>query len=71
MYVCICNAVTDKQIRAAAESGVRDLYQLQNTLGVATLCGSCKDQATAILGRYRSPDAMASPAMYHPTLAGA
>jgi len=33
MYVCICNAVTDKQIRQAARSGVEDLWGLQRELG--------------------------------------
>ena len=43
MYVCICNAITDKQIRTAAASGVKDLHGLQAKLGVATGCGSCGD----------------------------
>lgn len=49
MYVCICNAITDKQIRKAAESGVRDLWQLQRELGVASNCGKCKETAIEIL----------------------
>ncbi len=53
MYVCICNAITDKQIRAAAESGVRDLWQLQAELGVASNCGSCKEHASEILRESR------------------
>ena len=43
MYVCICNAITDKQIRQAAESGVRDLWQLQSELGVASGCGDARN----------------------------
>ena len=53
MYVCVCNAITDKQIRKAAESGVRDLWALQAELGVATNCGSCKEVASEILAEYR------------------
>lgn len=49
MYVCICHAITDKQIRHAAQAGVRDLWQLQRELGVASSCGSCKEQAVTIL----------------------
>jgi bacterioferritin-associated ferredoxin len=48
MYVCICNAITDTQIRKAAESGVRDLWQLQRELGVASNCGKCKETANKI-----------------------
>jgi len=49
MYICICNAVTDKQIRRAAESGVSSLWQLQRELGVASQCGKCREAATSIL----------------------
>ena len=56
MYVCICNAITDKQIRAAAEAGATDLWGLQAELGVATNCGSCKDVAAEILAEYRQPN---------------
>ena len=55
MYVCICNAITDKQIREAAESGTTDLWGLQAELGVATGCGSCKQTATEILAEYQRP----------------
>jgi len=50
MYVCICNAITDKQIRQAADDGVSDLWQLQKELGVASNCGKCKQVAVEILG---------------------
>jgi len=49
MYVCICNAITDKQIRQAAESGVTSLWELQKELGVASTCGKCKESAVEIL----------------------
>ncbi|HEX5787262.1 MAG TPA: bacterioferritin-associated ferredoxin [Woeseiaceae bacterium] len=53
MYVCICNAVTEGQIRAAARSGTTDLWSLQTELGVAAGCGTCRDVASAILREYR------------------
>ena len=49
MYICICQAITDKQIRRAAADGVDNLYELRQTLGVASVCGACADMATAIL----------------------
>ncbi len=49
MYVCICNAITDKQIRKAAKAGVTDLGGLQTELGVATGCGTCSDAAMEVL----------------------
>jgi bacterioferritin-associated ferredoxin len=81
MYVCVCNAITDKQIRAAAEGGTTDLWALQAELGVATGCGSCTETASQILAEYRRPapakvrgsrfagDPVAQPQIYVPALA--
>lgn len=41
MYVCICHAVTDRQIRAAADNGARSLKDLRRELGVTRDCGRC------------------------------
>jgi bacterioferritin-associated ferredoxin len=65
MYVCICNAITDKQIRRAAKNGVDNLYELRDSLGVASTCGSCADQARSILQEARQ-SATAGPSMYYP-----
>ncbi len=69
MYVCICNAITDKQIRKAARSGARDLWDLQRELGVASGCGSCKETASEILREYRQADRVFEPIVYSPALA--
>lgn len=53
MYVCICNAVTEKMIRAAAADGVTTLDELQSTTGCAGTCGSCADLAEEVLHRAR------------------
>ena len=65
MYICICNAITDKQIRKAAKAGAVDLYGLQAELGVATGCGSCKEAASEILAEYRNRPAP-RPVLYSP-----
>ena len=49
MYVCICNAITDSEIRGAADLGARSLDDLSSTLGVATCCRRCADCATCVL----------------------
>jgi bacterioferritin-associated ferredoxin len=67
MYVCICNAITDKKIRQAAEAGVRDLWQLQRELGVASNCGACKEMAVQILRE--SAETTAQPMIYRPAVA--
>jgi bacterioferritin-associated ferredoxin len=41
MYVCVCQAVTDRQIREAAQSGARTLKDLRRDLGVTRDCGRC------------------------------
>ena len=69
MYVCICNAITDKQIRQAAKAGVKDVWGLQAELGVASGCGSCKDVAAEILAEYRDARPAARPQVYVPAMA--
>ncbi len=49
MYVCVCNAITDREIRAAADLGARTIEDLQATLGVATCCRRCTDCARGVL----------------------
>jgi bacterioferritin-associated ferredoxin len=49
MYVCICNAVTDRDIRKAAAEGVHSLAELQRRTGCAGACGSCADHAEQVL----------------------
>jgi len=66
MYVCICNAVTDKQIRQAVRSGVEDLWGLQRQLGVAAGCGACKEMASEILREGRIARARFEPVKYQP-----
>lgn len=41
MYVCVCQAVTDRQIHEAAMGGARTLKDLRRDLGVTRDCGRC------------------------------
>ena len=41
MYICICNAVTDRDIVQAVHNGAQTLRQLRHELGVAAECGRC------------------------------
>ena len=45
MYVCICNAVSERKIHQAVANGARDVADLQEMLGVATGCGTCAEFA--------------------------
>jgi bacterioferritin-associated ferredoxin len=48
MYVCICNAVTDRAIREAAESGVDSFETVRRETGCGDCCGNCEDLASEI-----------------------
>ncbi|BAU49680.1 (2Fe-2S)-binding protein [Sulfurifustis variabilis] len=49
MYVCVCNAVTDGQIREAVCKGACTLKQLCASLGVASRCGRCASHVREVL----------------------
>lgn len=49
MYVCVCNGVTDAQIRAAAEQGCQSTQELTMRTGAGSHCGSCLDMAADLL----------------------
>ena len=53
MYVCICKAITDADIREAAETGVADVEHLTETLGVGGGCGTCLEVAESIIAACR------------------
>ena len=56
MYVCVCNAVTDHEIRAAADSGISSMEALGSELKVGTCCGRCSDCARKILHQSMAED---------------
>ena len=49
MFVCICNAVSDHEIREHARRGVDSLEELRMRTGCADCCGQCADEAEAVL----------------------
>ena len=49
MYVCICNGITDHQIREAAEAGCASLTELTMRTGAGAGCGSCLELAAQLL----------------------
>ena len=49
MYVCLCNCVTDGQIKLAVEKGhVQTLDELNSKLGIAETCGKCLEEVRDI-----------------------
>ena len=49
MYICICNAVNDRQIRSAVEHGAKTMRQLVDELGICKQCGTCGKAAKCLL----------------------
>ncbi len=49
MYVCICNAVTQRQVEECARAGVNSLDELAFALGVGAGCGRCRECAVDVL----------------------
>ena len=41
MYVCLCNGITDTQIRTAIQEGANSFKDVRSVLGVASQCGKC------------------------------
>lgn len=49
MYVCLCHAVTDRQIKHVVQEGICSLRQVQLCLRVGTNCGKCIPAAREII----------------------
>jgi bacterioferritin-associated ferredoxin len=49
MIVCVCKAVSDRQIRTAVKDGATSLRDLTRDLGVGTGCGKCLPEAKSAL----------------------
>ena len=49
MFVCLCKAITDRQIREARDQGYTTVEALGRHLGVATCCGRCRQAAIQVL----------------------
>ena len=49
MYVCLCNGVTENDIRDAAAAGCRSMTELTMRTGAGANCGSCVEMAQQVL----------------------
>ena len=54
MFICVCNAITERQVQEAVATGAASLSDLEAQLGVGGSCGCCRDTAVDYLpgGRY-------------------
>lgn len=60
MYICICNAITERQVKEAVAQGATSLSDLQSQVGVATCCGACAETAIDYLpgGQYAGENSL-------------
>ena len=42
MYVCVCNAVTDREVKSAIEGGADTVAKVTTACAAGGDCGSCK-----------------------------
>ncbi len=48
MYICVCKAITDKQLRVAVLEGARTTQSLRKKLGCINQCGKCEQHVCEI-----------------------
>ncbi|MCO1658481.1 (2Fe-2S)-binding protein [Pseudonocardia humida] len=49
MFVCICAAVPDTEIRSCVARGARTVEEVGDACGAGTGCGSCHDRIDTFL----------------------
>lgn len=52
MYVCVCNAITENDIRGAINDGANCMNHLRDRLNITNTCGCCADAASECLDRH-------------------
>ncbi len=64
MYICVCQAVTERQITVAVNQGARTLKDLRRELGVASECGRCASCANQCLKKAQQAKESSAPALF-------
>lgn len=62
MIVCVCNNVSDRDIRQAVKSGMTTMAELRRNLNVGTCCGKCNPCAKQVL--HTCLDELAQPNLF-------
>lgn len=53
MIVCVCNNISDREIRQAVALGINSMPELRRDLGVGSCCGKCVSCAREVLHEAR------------------
>lgn len=59
MFVCICAAVTDTEIRSCIADGASTVDEVGDACGAGTGCGSCHDHIDVFLLAAHAPSVIA------------
>lgn len=54
MVVCVCNAIRESEVRAAARDGASSACQAYRSLGCQPKCGQCVPFARSIINEERA-----------------
>jgi bacterioferritin-associated ferredoxin len=49
MYICICNAISERQVRECAKRGARSVEEVAVELGVGAGCGRCLECTAEVI----------------------
>lgn len=60
MFVCVCSAVSDRQVERAIDEGADTLDALAASTGAGTCCGSCRPLLLNLIDEHRYAPAMAA-----------
>ncbi|MDQ2987812.1 MAG: (2Fe-2S)-binding protein [Pseudomonadota bacterium] len=52
MIVCVCNNISDREIRQAVDLGLSSMDELRRDLGIATCCGKCAEYAEQVFNEH-------------------
>ena len=55
MYICICNAMTDREVRAAIDAGASGWLEVHSHHGHEPNCGQCECDILDQISRCRGP----------------
>ncbi|MFR9803361.1 bacterioferritin-associated ferredoxin [Pseudonocardia sp. RS010] len=58
MYVCICHAVTEVELRDCIGEGARTVEEIGDVCGAGTSCGTCLDRVDVLLTAELAPSVM-------------
>jgi len=52
MIVCVCNNISDREIRQAMDLGITSMEELRRDLGLSTCCGQCATYAEEVMNEH-------------------